>query len=82
MLLTAPLALKRAVPLNVDVAPVDPVQAPVLAEPLGIKDIIALQKDLKLLTLVLPNKIELRMVGPARVRPGRARVQAAARRAP
>jgi maltose/maltodextrin transport system permease protein len=63
VLLTEPLALKRAVPLNVEVAPLDPVQAPVLAPPLPIKDIIALQKDLKLLTLVLPNRIELRMVG-------------------
>ena len=63
VLLSEPLALKRAVPLTVEVAPLDPVQASVLAPPLPIKDIIALQKDLKQLTLVMPNKIELRMVG-------------------
>lgn len=59
--LSEPLALRRAVPLRVDVIPQEQLQKPVLGQPLGLKEIIAQQADLKLLTLVLPNRIELRM---------------------
>ncbi|WP_317201923.1 maltose ABC transporter permease MalF [Janthinobacterium sp.] len=62
LFLSGPLALRRAVPLKVDVAPLDPLQTPVLGAPLGLKDVIAQQANLKMLTLVMPNKIELRMV--------------------
>jgi maltose/maltodextrin transport system permease protein len=60
--LSGPLALRRSVPLKVDVAPLDPQQTPALGQPLGLKDIIAQQAELKMLTLVMPNKIELRLV--------------------
>ncbi|MEC5163188.1 MULTISPECIES: maltose ABC transporter permease MalF [unclassified Janthinobacterium] len=62
LFLSGPLALRRKVPLKVDVAPLDPLQTPLPGQPLGLKDVIEQQAELKMLTLVMPNKIELRMV--------------------
>ncbi|HAT31208.1 MAG TPA: maltose ABC transporter permease MalF [Janthinobacterium sp.] len=61
--LSGPLALRRAVPLKVELTPFEPQQAAALGQPLSLRDIIGLQASLKMLTLVMPNKIELRMLG-------------------
>ena len=60
---TEPLALRRPAPLDIPVALVEAPVAPALDDPLPLKEIIAHQKDLKALTLVLPDKTELRMTG-------------------
>lgn len=61
--LTEPLALRRAVPLKIDLLTAQQSQQPLTGQPLGLKEIIAQQAGLKQLTLVMPNRIELRMVG-------------------
>lgn len=60
---TPPLALRKAEPLKIDLQAASAGQKPPLGEALGIKDIIARQASLKQITLVLPNKIELKMAG-------------------
>lgn len=60
---TEPLALRRAVPLSIDLLPAQQSQQPLTGQPLGLKEIIAQQAGLKQLTLVMPNRIALRMVG-------------------
>lgn len=61
--ITEALALRTAKPLTVTLQPADKSTKPVLGEALGLKDVIAHQNSLKALSLVLPNKTELRMVG-------------------
>jgi maltose/maltodextrin transport system permease protein len=61
-LVSAPLALRNAVPLKVALAPMESSQQAVLGRPLGFKDVIARQANLKMLTLVTPDRSELRMV--------------------
>ncbi|HEY0845595.1 MAG TPA: maltose ABC transporter permease MalF [Noviherbaspirillum sp.] len=60
---TEPLALRRKAELDVPVALLENISAATLGEPLPLREIIAHQPDLKALTLVLPDKTELRMTG-------------------
>ncbi|MES2933777.1 MAG: maltose ABC transporter permease MalF [Pseudomonadota bacterium] len=62
MYISEPLALLQAEPIKVEVKQLTEDQKPLVETPLGLKDLIAQQKKLKELTVVLPNKIELRMV--------------------
>lgn len=60
---TEALALRRPAPLDVPVGLLEAPAVSTLGDPLPLKDIISHQKDLKALTLVLPDKTELRMTG-------------------
>lgn len=59
---TAPLALRSAEALKIDATPLAS-GAPALGEALQLRDIIAQQAKLKLLTIQLPNHDELKMSG-------------------
>ena len=59
---TDPLALRSAEPLRLELKSIKN-NPPALAEPLQLRDIIASQAKLKQLTLILPDKEELKMSG-------------------
>ncbi|MEN9868523.1 MAG: maltose transporter permease MalF [Pseudomonadota bacterium] len=59
---TAPLALRSPETLKIDALPLAS-GAPVLGEPLPLREVIAQQAKLKLLTVVLPNQEALKMSG-------------------
>ncbi|MEC5215256.1 maltose/maltodextrin transport system permease protein [Actimicrobium sp. GrIS 1.19] len=61
---TPALALLADTPLTVALAPLTPeAAAPLLPQPLTVKDVIGHQRALKALTLTLPDKTALRMAG-------------------
>lgn len=59
--LTPPLALRKPEALKVELSAAN--GKTTLSEPLGLREIIAQQASLKQLSLILPNKIELKMAG-------------------
>lgn len=61
--ITEPLALRKTEPIKVHAVPLDQLTKSTLAEPLQLKDVIAMQAKLKALTVVLPDKTEVRMTG-------------------
>ncbi|MBX3619177.1 MAG: maltose ABC transporter permease MalF [Rhizobacter sp.] len=59
---SGPLALRDTTPLEIKLEPAEQVKV-VLGEPLSIKDLIAKQKQIRALSLVLPDGRKLRMTG-------------------
>lgn len=60
---TGPLALRDPAALKPALIPLQKTETVPMGEPLSLKEVIAHQSKLKLLTLLLPNKTELKMAG-------------------